>query len=173
MTQYLISWDLISYYAECGANKLESTVSRLIDDTADPTFVCSNVPTLVTTIRARWDNVACHSDGGLLASCLSLQWYHSSVWCWCVYTSMFKEYENTSLHKKKIAFMLKVYNFYDMCMRKGNGFLEKHSLCLCQTQASKTGCDSWQSSSTVPASVWGWRWPHHIKHPCSIKVTKT
>lgn len=70
-------------------------------------------------------------------------------------------------------FMLKVYNFYDMCMRKGNGFFKKHSLCLCPTQASKKGCDSWQSSSTVPASVWGWRWPHRIKHLCSRKVTKT
>lgn len=67
MTQYLISWDLITYYAECGANKLESTVSRLIDDTTDPAFVCSNVPMLVTTTRAHWDNAACHGDAEFLA----------------------------------------------------------------------------------------------------------
>lgn len=90
MTQYLISWDLITYYAECGANKLESPVSWLIDDTADPAFVCSNVPMLVTTTKARWNNAACHRDGGLLALlsifpmesfiCLVLMCVHEHVW---------------------------------------------------------------------------------------------
>lgn len=68
ITQYLISWDPITYYAECGTNKLESTVSRLIDDTPNPAFVCSNVPMLVTTTKARSDNAVCHSDGELSAS---------------------------------------------------------------------------------------------------------
>lgn len=49
---------------------------------------------------------------GCWPSCLSLQCNHSFVWCWCLYTSMFKEYENTSLHKRKIAFILKAYNFW-------------------------------------------------------------
>lgn len=77
ITQYLISWDPITYYAECGTNKLESTVSRLIDDTPNPAFVCSNVPMLVTTTKARSDNAVCHSDGELPASCLSRQRKHS------------------------------------------------------------------------------------------------
>ncbi len=77
ITQYLISWDPITYYAECGTNKLESTVSRLIDDTPNPAFVCSNVLMLVTTTKARLDNAVCHSDGELPASCLSRQRKHS------------------------------------------------------------------------------------------------
>lgn len=88
ITQYLISCDPITYYAECGTNKLESTVSRLIDDTPNPAFVCSNVLMLVTTTKARLDNAVCHSDGELPASRLSQQWKHSFsvVMCVCVWT---------------------------------------------------------------------------------------
>lgn len=71
ITQYLISWDPITYYAECRTNKLKSTVSRLIDDTPNPAFVCSNVLMLVTTTKAWSDNAVCHSDGELPASYLS------------------------------------------------------------------------------------------------------
>lgn len=92
ITQYLISWDPITYYAECGTNKLKSTVSRLIDDTPNPAFVCSNVLMLVTTTKAHSDNAVCHSDGELPASRLSHQRKHSFlvfVWvclkaCACV-----------------------------------------------------------------------------------------
>ena len=84
ITQYLISWDPITYYAECGTNKLESTVSRLIDDTPNPAFVCSNVLMLVTTTKARSDNAVCHSDGELPASRLSHQRKHSFLVFVCV-----------------------------------------------------------------------------------------
>ena len=77
ITQYLISSDPITYYAACGTNKLESTVSRLIDDTTYTAFVCSNVPMLVTTTKARSDNAVCHSDGEMPASRLSHQRKHS------------------------------------------------------------------------------------------------
>lgn len=93
ITQYLISWDPITYYAECGTNKLKSTVRRLIDDTPNPSFVCSNVLMLVTTTKAHSDNAVCHSDGELPASRLSHQRKHSflvlvclCVWvCVCVF----------------------------------------------------------------------------------------
>lgn len=77
ITQYLISWDPITYYAECGTNKLKSTVRQLIDDTPNPSFVCSNVLMLVTTTKAHLDNAVCHSDGELPASRLSHQRKHS------------------------------------------------------------------------------------------------
>lgn len=103
ITQYLISWDPITYYAECGTNKLKSTVSRLIDDTPNPAFVCSNVLMLVTTSKARSDNAVCHFDGESPASRLSHQQKHlffrvcvcvwrTSVWyiCVCVCVSTWK-----------------------------------------------------------------------------------
>lgn len=85
ITQYLISSDPITYYAACGTNKLESTVSRLIDDTTNTAFVCSNVPMLVTTTKARSDNAVCHSDGEMPASRLSHQRKHSFLVFLCVY----------------------------------------------------------------------------------------
>lgn len=82
-------------------------------------------PKLAGTIRPVTLTVSCWP------SCLSLLRNHSFVWCWCVYTSMFKEYENTSLHKRKIAFILKVYNF---------GFVDPFSLISGVTRWSKWSC---------------------------------
>lgn len=84
ITQYLISWDPITYYAACGTNKLKSPVKRLIDDTPNPAFVCSNVPMLVTTTKAHSDNAACHSDGESPAPHLSHRRKHSFLVPVCV-----------------------------------------------------------------------------------------
>lgn len=46
---------------QSGTNKLKATVSPVIDDTANPAFVASNVPTLVTTRHSHHAGPsACH-----------------------------------------------------------------------------------------------------------------
>lgn len=88
ITQYLISWDPITYYAECRTNKLKSTVTPLIDDTPNPAFVCSNVLMLVTTTKAWLDNAVCHPDGELLVSYLSHKQTLIFGVCVCVFRCM-------------------------------------------------------------------------------------